>query len=107
MAEIDSMVGPSGEFTADPDLVRRDDLETSVRELDRLLLSSARRKARWSDFYLHLHFGSDGDLRDIISMDWPSVRREAEHQLYADDEPVPVAAGDLGELVRARPKGPV
>ncbi|MCZ7538137.1 MAG: hypothetical protein M5T61_20840 [Acidimicrobiia bacterium] len=40
-------------------------------------------------------------------MDWPSVKDEVEASLYDDREPIPVAVDDLGELVRARPTGPV
>lgn len=107
MAAIDGMVGVGGRFTVDPSTVSWDELDQAFRELRRLVMPSGTRRARWSDFSRHLSFAEPGDLSDIINLDWPSVRADAEDALYGDDEPVIVSVDDLGALARARPKGPV
>ena len=107
MAAIDGMVGRGGRFTADPTTVEWDELDQAFRELRRLVMPSGTRHARWSDFSRHLSFAEPGDLTDIINLDWPSVRADAENALYDDDEPVIVDVDDLGALARARPTGPV
>lgn len=78
-----------------------------VSELDRLVGNLMPGRARWSDLHRHLHFAAPNDLSDIVTMDWPSVKAELEVSLYDDREPMPVGVDDLGELVRARPSGPV
>lgn len=106
--EIDSLVGPAGKFIdIDPSREDWDHLATRVAELDRLVSSTVPGKARWTDLHRHLHFGADVDLRDIIHLDWPSVRAEVERHLYDDREPLPIDVDDLGEMVRSRPSGPV
>jgi hypothetical protein len=107
VAELDAMVGPGGRFTADLSTVDWDELDHAFRELRRLVMSSGSRRTRWRDFSRHLSFAQSGDLYDIINMDWPSVRADAEDELYDDDEPVLVDVDDLGQLVKARPTGPV
>lgn len=83
------------------------ELSALVSELDRLVGDTVPGRARWNDLRRHLRFGQDNDLSDIATMDWPSVKDEVEASLYDDREPIPVAVDDLGELVRARPTGPV
>lgn len=108
VAEIDSLVGPVGRFVdADPTREDWDHLAIRVAELDRLVSNTVPDKARWTDLHRHLHFSADVDLRDIIHMDWPSVRAQVEKHLYDDHEPLPVGVDDLGEMVRSRPRGPV
>lgn len=86
---------------------RWSELAGLVAELDRLVGQLVPGRARWSDLRRHLRFAQSNDLSDIVSMDWPSVKAEVEAALYDDREPLPVAVDDLGELVRARPSGPV
>lgn len=107
MSDVDALVGPGGRLTNAQATTDWDELTTLVPELDRLVADSVPRAARWNDILRHLHFGTDVDLHDIITMDWPSVRAEIEEYLYDDNEPLPVTVDDLGEMVRARPTGPV
>ena len=83
-----------------------DRLKTAVSEID-TLLGSAARPPRWSDLQRHLHFGMVGDLSDIVRLDWPAVSKSLREDLYGEHDPVPVSAGDLGEIVAQRPVGPV
>lgn len=83
------------------------ELSGLVSELDRLAGSLVPGRARWSDLHRHIRFAQECDLFDIITTDWPSVKLELETSLYDDREPMPVGVDDLGELVRARPTGPV
>ena len=80
-------------------------LEEAVAELD-MLLGTTVRPPRWSDFQRHLHFGTVGDLSDIVRFDWPAVGKSLRAELYGDHDPVPVTARDLGEIVAVRPVGP-
>lgn len=83
------------------------ELSGLVSELARLTAGADLRRTRWSDLNRHLHFAEDHDLRDIIAMDWPSVKEMLERALYDDREPIPVGVDDLGELVCAKPRGAV
>ncbi len=83
------------------------ELTDRVSELGRLTAGIDLRASRWPDLNRHLHFAEPGDLRDIVEMDWPSVKQALEHSLYDVNEPVPVPVDDLGELVRSRPTGAV
>ena len=78
-----------------------------VSELDRLLGDSTARSGRWSDLRRHMHFAEASDLRDVVEMDWPSVRAGLEDFVYDEFEPLPVEIDDLSQLVAARPRGPV
>ena len=86
---------------------RWDELSDLVSQLDRLVGNMVPGAARWEDLHRHLRFAQPNDLSDIAAMDWPSVRTEVLANLYDDREPLPVDVDDLGELVRAQPKGPV
>src|ERR1043165_1043422 len=77
-----------------------------VNEIDTLVGAGSRPK-RWSDLQRHIYFGTVGDLSDILRLDWPPVKQSLTSQLYGQHDPVPVTAGDLGEIVAARPTGPV
>jgi hypothetical protein len=68
-----------------------------------VLLGSASRPGRWQELRRHLSFGQVYDLNDIEKFDWPSVKAGLRKDLYGDDEPLPVAVSDLGELVAAKP----
>ena len=83
-----------------------DRLTETVTEVDTLLGATVR-PPRWSDLQRHLHFGMVSDLSDILRFDWPAVGKSLRSQLYGEYDPVPVAATDLGEIVAARPVGPV
>lgn len=82
-------------------------LSDRLAELDRLVGSDVQQRGRWSDLHRHVHFGQDVDLHDIVEMDWPSVRAGITSHLYDDDEPIPVAVGDLVDVVESRPRGAV
>jgi hypothetical protein len=47
------------------------------------------------------------DFRDIIRLDWPSVKSALTQGLYDKDEPVPVEVEDLGILAATQPTGAV
>lgn len=59
-------------------------------------LLDGKRLPRWGDLSRHLGFGLKCDLDDIIRLDWPPAREEIGKFLYADDEPTPIEAKDLG-----------
>jgi Restriction endonuclease len=81
-------------------------LELSIAEID-TLLGSSDRPLRWGDLRRHLHFGMVGDLSDIHKFDWPAVKAGLRSSLYGQNDAVPVAVTDLGEIVAARPQGRV
>jgi hypothetical protein len=72
-----------------------------------LLGSALPRPSRWSDLQRHLAFGMVLDLRDIIRMDWPSVKSGLTKGLYDQDEPIPVEVEDIGTLAATQPTGTV
>jgi hypothetical protein len=82
-------------------------LVDALRQVVRLTGSMMPGKARWRDMRRHMNIGQGVDLHDIARLDWPSVRKEIEANLYSELEPLPVAAGNLADLVRAKPSGPV
>jgi len=84
-----------------------DKLKEHVAQIDTLLGSSVPRPPRWSDLHRHLHFGTSGDLRDIVNHDWPRVKAALRKSLYGEKEPVPVGVEDLSSLVKSKPRGPV
>ena len=55
----------------------------------------------------HLGFGQKCDYNDIGSDDWPKIRQWLDRALYAESDPIPVTANDLGELVNSKPQGRV
>jgi hypothetical protein len=81
-------------------------LKELVAELDTLIGSGAR-PSGWSEMQRHLHFRMVTDFQDIQKRDWPTVKAGLLLNLYADNEPVPVAVTDLGDVVASRPKGHV
>ena len=93
------------EIGAAVDAPRWPSLHDAIREVD-TLIGAGSRPQRWGDIQRHLHFGKIGDFADILNHDWPSVRSSLASQLYGQYEPIPVTAGDLGEIVAARPSGP-
>lgn len=82
-------------------------LREDVLQVETLLGTSVIRPLRWGDLKRHLHFGTVGDLRDIINFDWPSVSAGLRGSMYGQDEPIPVEVEDLGVLAKTRPRGPV
>lgn len=82
-------------------------LKSAAEQLETLIGSSVTRPPRWNDLWRHLHFGQIGDLRDILTLDWVSVRPALESSLYGEDDPVPVEVVDLGALGTPRPAAPV
>jgi hypothetical protein len=89
------------------DDARWDKLADDLRQVVRLTGSMVPGKARWRDLRRHLSFGQCTDLHDIAGLDWPSVRKEIEANLYSELEPLPVSGTNLADLVRAKPGGPV
>ena len=80
-------------------------LKDRVTIIDTLLGSTLPRPKRWSDLERHLYFGQVVDLCDIIRNDWPKVKGGLIANLYHENEPVPVAADDLGALAATHPTG--
>lgn len=81
-------------------------IRENIAQID-VLLGSAPRPPRWRDLRRHVGFGQVQDLIDIEKLDWPVIKSALTKDLYADDEPLPVAVKDLGDLVAARPRGDV
>lgn len=84
-----------------------EELKDNVAQINMLLGSSVAKPARWSDLHRHMHFGTFGDLCDIIEQDWSSVKTGLRKSLYGEKEPVPVEIDDLGVLASKKPRGPV
>lgn len=84
-----------------------EELKQNVAQIETLLGSAVANPPRWSDLHRHMHFGMLGDLHDIIEHDWPAVKAGLRKSVYGENEPVPVEIDDLGELVSAKPMGPV
>lgn len=82
-------------------------LTDHVAQINTLLGGSVNRPARWHDLGRHIHFGTPGDLRDIIEHDWPSIKAGIKQSMYGELEPIPVGVDDLGALVGEKPTGPV
>ncbi len=83
---------------------------THVKELIaelHALIGGGERPSEWKLLQRHLAFGMVTDLHAIYEHDWPSVKAGLRLNLYADNEPVPVAVADLGEVVASRPRGHV
>jgi len=76
-------------------------------ELERVAGSVVVGTSRWKDLRRHVGWGQGQDLKDIVSLDWPSVRRAIEQGLYSDLESLPVEVADLSTIVNAKPTGPV
>lgn len=83
------------------------ELKSCFKSIDALLGRSTGRSPRWGTMTRHIGFGVRQDYEDIVNHDWPDVRQWLERSLYAEADPLPVTAADLGELVRAKPHGPV
>lgn len=75
--------------------------------IDALIGKSLSRPEGWNDMSRHLGFGQKCDYNDITTRDWPNIREWLDRALYAESDPIPVAATDLGELVNSRPQGQV
>ncbi len=86
---------------------RWDQLAEALRQVIRLSGSLMPGRARWRDLRRHINIAQGIDLHDIARLDWPSVRKEIEANLYSDLEPLPVHARNLADLVQAKPSGTV
>lgn len=84
-----------------------DELRGYIDQIGVLMGSSIQRPLRWSDLQRHLSFADYGDFRDIERLDWPNVKAALRAGLYGQNDPLPVAVDDLGELVTQKPTGPV
>jgi uncharacterized protein YfkK (UPF0435 family) len=58
-----------------------EDLRDVFDQIQRLIGRIVSRTEHWYDMLRHLSRGQKADLRDIVAMDWPSVRREIESNL--------------------------
>ena len=81
-------------------------LGDALDEIERLRGQDTLGQTRLGDFRRHLHFAEEHDLRDIVELDWPSVR-SALVDIVFEGEPLSIVAKDLGDLVRAEPEGSV
>ncbi|MFT0893077.1 restriction endonuclease [Pseudochelatococcus sp. G4_1912] len=84
-----------------------DTLCNCLDQIEVLLGSSMQKPNSWSNLKRHLKFAECQDLHDIEQFDWPNVKRGLEQGLYGENEPLPVSAIDLADLVAAKPRGPV
>jgi hypothetical protein len=86
---------------------RWDLFKNRVEQIGVYLGSGAYGLKRWGYLNRHISFGQMGDLRDIVLLDWPSVRSSLDATAYAVDEPIPVGVEDLSTLIADKPKGPI
>ena len=82
-------------------------LKDAIAQIDTLLGSSVTRPNRWGDLHRHLNFGQLHDLKDIIEVDWPTIKAGLAINLYHENEPVPVDVEDLALLAKSSPSGTV
>jgi hypothetical protein len=82
-------------------------LANKVKQIDILLGSSIPRPSRWDYLQRHLYYSETNDLRDIIYLDYPSVKEELIQSFSLTSELIPVKVHDLGELVASNPSGGV
>lgn len=101
LLEIDQ---PQNELVTDAEF---EELKQNVAQIATLLGSVVAKPPCWSDLHRHMNFGMLGNLHDIIEHDWPAVKTGLRKSMYGEKEPVPVEIADLGELVSAKPRGPV
>ncbi|AYM14655.1 MULTISPECIES: restriction endonuclease [Agrobacterium] len=78
-----------------------------IKQIEVLLGSSVQKPPHWQLMLRHIHFGYVSDLIDIENADWPNIKSALRKGLYGANEPIPVRAKDLSELVASRPKGPI
>ncbi len=76
------------------------------QQIHGLLATDVPSSGRWSDMARHLRFAEPHDLRDIYSMDWPSVRQSILDHAF-QDEPLVVEIADLAEFRSSTPTGTV
>ena len=90
-----------------PDEEHWEPIKAHIREVEVLLGSSVPKPPRWGDMLRHMKFAELGDLEDIENADWPAIKKNLRQGLYGENEPLPVAADDLGDLVSAKPSGAI
>ena len=84
----------------------RASLEEHIGQIATLLGSSSEPN-RWSDLLRHMSFAEPHDFNDIVNMDWPSIKKHLEQNLYDENEPIPSDVEDLSVLVSKKPQGSV
>jgi hypothetical protein len=111
--EVNELLAQRGQPPEDRDEMRAwaegfdwEELQQRVAEIGRLLKGGAV-GGRSGDLMRHLSFAEPVDLRDIVLLDWPSVRPLFERQLYGEREPLPVTNEDLAQLAATNPAGSV
>lgn len=86
---------------------QKERLSMLLAQMDTLLGGGVKRPERWNDMHRHLRFGEPHDYKDIVSMDWPSIKSDLQQSVYEADDPIPVNTSDLGTLVASKPQGSV
>ena len=84
----------------------RASLENHIGQIATLLGSSSQ-PDRWSDLLRHMAFAEPHDFSDIVKIDWPSIKKDLERNLYDKNDPIPSNIEDLSLLVATKPRGTV
>jgi hypothetical protein len=71
------------------------------------ILGSSAAPSRWYDLRRHMSFAEQHDLKDIITKDWPVVKRHIQESLQDENDPIPSDISDLSVLVATKPRGSV
>ena len=82
-----------------------DAVQEAFKEVELLVGDSVSRAGRWGDLHRHLRFSEGHDWYDIAEADWPDVKATLEAATYAELDPLPVPALDLGEAAESNPTG--
>jgi Restriction endonuclease len=82
-----------------------DTLKEHVDQIEVLLGSSIARPAQWKDLRRHLKFGQVQDALDIDVRDWPRIRSAISGAMFDKNEPIPVDADDLANILEQKPRG--
>jgi hypothetical protein len=107
LRELSKLLKDEEEFSETVESQAFDELKGNVAQIETLLGSSVPKPPRWSYLQRHMHFGTLGDIHDIVEHDWPAVKAGLRKSLYGEKEPMPVEVLDLGVLVSKKPRGPV
>jgi len=74
-------------------------LSERTKEVEALLGRKPNEIPRWSDLKRHISFAEVNDLRDVVIMDWPSVRPALQGVSRRKYDPLPVKVSDLNEII--------
>lgn len=84
-----------------------DAMQKKMSSIEIIIGNAAKKPARWHDMMRHISYREVSDLRDIESLDWPSVKAGLEQALRKEYDPIPVEVEDLSVLVARKPTGNV